>query len=245
MGKEQSFPTLYQKVQQRLREEIASGRLKEGDLIPSEVELGRKYGVSQGTVRKAILDLTHRGIFYRKQGKGTFVVFDKSSRARQRNFRFVTGMDSEMVSVNLGFVKIQVIPARDGVAANLGMKNGAQVIRLERLGKISDQVMIVTNSYLPRHLYKGLENYTAEDFFKNTLWKLQEIYFGIRAMKREELISAVSADKTTAGLLEVKPGTPLLRIEMRLTSYKDTIVEYRDSYCQTGAFRFFTELRGT
>ena len=231
--------TLYEKVQERLRGEIASGRLKEGDLIPSEIELGRKYGVSQGTVRKAILDLTHQGIFYRKQGKGTFVVFEKSSLGRQRNFRFVEGLNSELVHVNLGFMKIQVISAEEPIVDHLQLKKGAQVIRLDRLGKIANEVLIYTSSYLPRHKYKGLENYTAEDFFKNTLWKLQEIYFGIRVKTREEFFSAVAASPQMARRLEVEKGSTLLRVEVKVKSYNDEIVEYRDSYCQSGPLRFY------
>jgi len=235
--------TLYQEVQERLRGEIASGRLKEGNLIPSEIELARRYGVSQGTVRKAILDLTYQGIFYRKQGKGTFVVFEKSSLGRQRNFRFVEGLNSELVHVNLGFMKIQVIPARGPVADNLQIKNGAKVIRLDRLGKIADRVLIYTSSHLPHYLYKGLEHYTAQDFFKNTLWKLQEIYFHIRVMKRDEFFSAVAANAELGKLLDVERGSPLLRIEMKVTSLKGEVVEYRDSYCQPGSLRFYVALQ--
>ena len=230
---------MYKQVQELLREEIASGKLKEGDLIPSEQDLARCYGVSQGTVRKAILDLTHQGIFYRRQGKGTFVVFDKTSRGRYRNFRFVEGLHSELVNVNLAFLKIQVIPARGEIARAIRLENGSKAIRLDRIGKIQDEFLIFTTSYLPKYLYKGLEKYTAEDFLKNTLWKLQEIYFGIRVEKREEFISAVVADGEMAALLEVEKGSPLLRIEATLTSFAGKVVEYRDSYCSLGPLKFY------
>jgi GntR family transcriptional regulator len=227
--------SLYGQVQELLREEIASGRLKEGDLIPSEMDLASRYGVSQGTVRKAILDLTQQGLFYRRQGKGTFVVFEKANRGRFRNFRFVAGLNADLVNVNLSFVKSQVIPARGEIARYLNLNKGAKLIRLDRMGKIAHQFLIYTNSYLPKHLYKGLEKYTAEDFFKNTLWKLQEIYFGIRAGRREEFFSAISADPQMARLLEVETGHPLLR----LFSFDGEVVEYRDSYCHPGNLRFY------
>ena len=230
---------LYQKVRQRLREEIASGRLKEGDLIPSEQELARKYGVSQGTARKAVLDLTYQGIFYRKQGKGTFVVFDKASRGRYRNFRFVRGLDAELVNVNLGFVRIQVIPAQGEIAKFLNLGKGTKVIRLDRMGKVAGEHLIYTISYLPWHLYRGLEKATAEDFLKNTLWKMQEISYGVRVEKREEYVSAVPASAQMGKLLEVKLGSPLLRLEVKLTSFSGGIVEYRVSHCHQDHLRFY------
>ena len=232
---------MYLQTQDCLRDEIASGRLKEGDLVPSEQELARKYGVSQGTVRKAILNLTQKGIFYRKQGKGTFVVFEKSSPSRYRNFRFVGGLNTELVNVNLGFLNIRVVSAPEDVANYLQLRKGTRVICLERMGKIANQFLLHTLSYLPKNFYKDLEKYSAEDFLRNTLWKLQEIDFRIRVAKREEFISAVAADETMSQRLEVEPGSPLLRIEMKLTSFNGDIVEYRVSHCKLGHLRLYVQ----
>jgi GntR family transcriptional regulator len=230
---------LYRQVEDFLREEIASGNFKEGDLIPSEQELARKYGVSQGTVRKAVLNLTDKGLLYRKQGKGTFVVFPKQDRGRYRNFRFVEGLDSELVNVNVVFLNIGVVTADSHIAQNLQIGKGTNVIRLERMGKIADDSLLHTLSYLPKRLYKGLEKYTTEDFLRNTLWKLQDIYFGIRIEKREEFISAVPADPELARTFETEPGSPLLRIEVKLTSFSGDIVEYRLSHCKLGHLKFY------
>ena len=230
---------LYRQVENLLREEIASGNFKEGDLIPSEQELARRYGVSQGTVRKAVLNLTDNGLLYRKQGKGTFVVFDKQSQRRYRNFRFVEGLESELVNVNVVFLNIGFIPADPDLANKLQIRKGTNVIRLERMGKISEEFLLHTLSYLPKRLYRGLENYKAEDFLKNTLWKLQDIYFGIRVEKREEFISAVLADKKMARALEADEGSPLLRIEVKLTSFAGDIVEYRLTHCKLGHLKLY------
>ena len=230
---------LYRQVEDLLRQEIASGNFKEGDLIPSEQELGKKYGVSQGTVRKAVLNLTQMGLLYRKQGKGTFVVFQKQSIGRFRNFRFVEKLNSEQLSINVVFLNIKVVPANKDIARYLGMRKGTGVIRLERMGKIEGKSFFHTISYLPKKLYKGLEKYTAEDFERNTLWKLQDIYFGIRIEKREEFISSVPAGENQARALGTEPGKPLLRIEVKLTSYSGEVVEYRVSHCKLGDLKFY------
>ncbi|MFA7231697.1 MAG: GntR family transcriptional regulator [Victivallaceae bacterium] len=44
-----------------------------GDKLPSENMLCRKYELARMTVSKALNELEHEGIIYRKQGKGTFV----------------------------------------------------------------------------------------------------------------------------------------------------------------------------
>jgi GntR family transcriptional regulator, transcriptional repressor for pyruvate dehydrogenase complex len=53
---------------------IIEGRLKPGQKLPSERELGAKLGVSRPTLREAIRALTMMGILEAKQGDGTYVL---------------------------------------------------------------------------------------------------------------------------------------------------------------------------
>ncbi|NMO96728.1 extracellular solute-binding protein [Paenibacillus lemnae] len=46
----------------RLRQDIMTGRLKSGDYIPSEVALGRQFGISKESVRRALNDLVDEGV---------------------------------------------------------------------------------------------------------------------------------------------------------------------------------------
>ena len=64
---------LYQKVIDLINNQINSGELIIGDLIPSESQLSKKLNVSIGTVRKAIDKLENRKVLYRHHGKGTYV----------------------------------------------------------------------------------------------------------------------------------------------------------------------------
>jgi len=45
---------LYYQIQQRLSEQIRSGVLKPGELVPSEQEIAAKLGVSRMTARQAL-----------------------------------------------------------------------------------------------------------------------------------------------------------------------------------------------
>src|SRR5260221_7062345 len=70
--KNSPLPRYYQ-LKEIMRERVRSGEWKPGDLIPSERELGEKYGISRMTARQALTDLGNEGLFYCEQGKGTFV----------------------------------------------------------------------------------------------------------------------------------------------------------------------------
>jgi len=63
----------YEQVKRQLRQEIESGVLAPGQLLPSQAELTAKYGVSDITIRRALQDLASNGILQRVTGVGTFV----------------------------------------------------------------------------------------------------------------------------------------------------------------------------
>ncbi len=54
----QGFRPLYQQVKDLLVERLIGGYWRPGDLLPSEIQLAAELGVSQGTVRKALDEMT-------------------------------------------------------------------------------------------------------------------------------------------------------------------------------------------
>lgn len=53
---------------------IRSGELVKGRTIPSEQRLMQEYGLSRGTVRRAVLVLRERGLVDTVPQRGTFVI---------------------------------------------------------------------------------------------------------------------------------------------------------------------------
>ena len=68
---------IFQRIKNYLLAEIASGRWKEGDVIPSEQALVKQFGVSRMTVNRAVRELTSEQLLTRRQGSGTFVAQQK------------------------------------------------------------------------------------------------------------------------------------------------------------------------
>jgi GntR family histidine utilization transcriptional repressor len=69
----QDSTPIFQRIKDYLTGEIASGRWKEGDVVPSEQALVRQFGVSRMTVNRAVRELTAEQVLTRRQGAGTFV----------------------------------------------------------------------------------------------------------------------------------------------------------------------------
>ena len=81
-----TFSPLYRQIRDRLLHSLQAGEWRPGEAIPSEFELAARYGVSQGTVRKAIDELANENLLVRRQGKGTFVATHHEDRV---HFRFL------------------------------------------------------------------------------------------------------------------------------------------------------------
>lgn len=64
----------YQRVAADLARQIAEGRIPKGGRLANERELADTYGVSAGTVRRAVRDLRDRGLVATLPAKGTYVV---------------------------------------------------------------------------------------------------------------------------------------------------------------------------
>ena len=83
------FRPLYRQVKDVLVGRIAAGAWRAGEAIPSEVEIAAELATSQGTVRKALDEMTAERLVVRRQGRGTFVARHDDARILFQFFKLV------------------------------------------------------------------------------------------------------------------------------------------------------------
>ena len=66
----------YEALADLLRGMIATGALRPGDRLPSELELTQRHGLARDTVRRAVTLLRQEGVVEVRRGYGAFV-FDR------------------------------------------------------------------------------------------------------------------------------------------------------------------------
>ncbi|WP_305985303.1 GntR family transcriptional regulator [Roseibium sp. MMSF_3544] len=64
---------LYLQISELLIRDIAAGRLIDGERLPPERDMADELGISIGTLRKALADLTDKGLLERIQGSGNYI----------------------------------------------------------------------------------------------------------------------------------------------------------------------------
>src|SRR6188474_3550536 len=88
---------LYLQLRDALAERIAHGEWKPGTAIPNESDLAREFGVSSGTMRKALDLMEGEHLLTRRQGRGTFVN-DQSSEELAERFSNIHAAEGERIA---------------------------------------------------------------------------------------------------------------------------------------------------
>ncbi len=238
---ETPFPAYY-RLQIGIRNEIESGRWKPGEIIPTEKVLAETHKVSIGTVKKALLNLVFEGYLFRVQGKGTFVAGTTLGRESLRYYRLFEHFFASEIELKVHFMKVKRLKAVEPAGTFLNIQENQNLFELQRLFFSGKTSLIYNISYLPEHLFNGLDQIPQRYFETIPLYLLLEERYRLPTLYNRELFSSIVAEPPLTGILKVKRGTPLLNIEMLAYTYKDTPYEYRQAYCLTGHQRVFREI---
>jgi len=239
-GVSPTFSPLYQQIKALLMQSLQSGEWKPGELIPSEVELANRFKVSQGTVRKAIDELSAENLVVRRQGKGTFVATHHEARAQVRFLRLMPDAGEAHHPENK-IIEVKRLRAPAEVARLLDLKAGDSVIFIKRIQSFEGVPTILEELWLPGAIFKGL---TAERLseYKGPMYGLFESEFGTRMIRAAEKIRAISAEQGVADLLGAALHAPLLSVERVSYTYGDKPVEFRRGLYLTDRHHYHNEL---
>ncbi|PYU51405.1 MAG: phosphonate metabolism transcriptional regulator PhnF [Acidobacteria bacterium] len=204
----QSVVPLYYQIQQGLSEQIRSGELKPGALMPSEQEIAARLGVSRMTARQALKSLCSRGLAFSQRGRGTFV----SRMKLEKNFRQLLSFSEEMKdrgsqprSRVLAFRKIH--PGEDVVEA-LHLNPAEEVILLRRVRMADSAPLCVEATHLPARLCPDLlENFEPS----GSLYRALAEQYGLQVHMADEVAEASIATEAEAKLLRVREKSPVFR----------------------------------
>ena len=228
-----AFSPLYQQIKTLMIRSLQESVWRPGEAIPSEMELASRFKVSQGTVRKAVDELAAENLLVRRQGKGTFV----STHAEQKvQFRFLRLMpdSGEAGGMERRFIDCRRQRAPAELARALHLRANDAAIQVRRVLSFRGSPVVLDDIWLPASLFKGL---TAERLsnYQGPMYGLFEAEFGVRMIRAEEKIRAVTADATSADLLDLPAGAPLLSVERLSLTFGDTPVELRRGLYNTSS----------
>ena len=231
----------YLQLKVALTEGIEQGDWGPGDLIPSESELGKSYGVSRTVVRQALNEMTYEGLVVRQKGKGTFVKLPKiSSRSLVQSLEgFYGDMADRGVSVTTQVLEQTLEPADADVALNLELEAMAPVVKLVRLRFVEEEPIVLVVSHLP---YEMCREVVKADLEHGSLYAFLEEMCGLTIGRGWRRIEAIAAEEHAAGHLAVEVGAPLIRLKSVSYTSEGEPLEYFDALFRGDRSRFEVEI---
>lgn len=234
----------YYQIEEWIRQRIAHGELKPGDLIESELEMAEKLGVSRITVRQALSDLTEQGLLVRKRALGTFVAERRKSVIISRSH--LMGLTEEMAEEGLqvtSFVLEQkVLPAAEDVAQSLGMStiNDNTVVLIRRLRSVNNSPLCVEICY---HPYAYFPKLASLDLNNRSIYEILDREYNRRPVTARDALTAGSVHGNIAHWLQLPNGAPVMRIQRISWDRAGIAVEFSISIFRADQHQMVIEYR--
>ena len=234
------FSPLYQQVKETLIARLGRGDWAPGASLPSEIDLALEFGVSQGTVRKAIDSLAAENLLVRRQGRGTFVSTHAEAVAQFRFLR-IRPDDGDPKQPESCVLNVSKIRAPADIAAQLQLKSNEPVFVVKRLLSFDGQATVLDEIWLSATRFRGL-SLDRINAYKGPLYGLFESEFKTRMVRCEERLRALPAEPDEAQALGIRVGEPVLVVERVSYGYDEEPVEVRKGYCLTHKYHYVNSL---
>ncbi len=231
------IPRYYQ-LKEILEKRIQSGEFQTGDQFPTDESLCEEYGLSRGTVRRAIDMLVEEGRLRREQGRGTFVTAPQLIPI----FFRLASFDEEMIqrgrSPSTRLLHLKVFPATEKIAVDLGLSVGEDVIEIARLRLADGQPMAFETRYLA---YKICPELVKEDLENQSIHSLLLDKYNIPLIRARHMIEARVLTEHEAGLLQAQPGSAGFFVSRITYTLKDQPVTLYHIIYRGDEYRFTAE----
>jgi GntR family transcriptional regulator len=228
---------LYLQLRDALTERIAAGDWRPGLAIPNESDLAREFGVSAGTMRKALDLMEAERLLSRRQGRGTFVN-DQSSDELALRFNNLRNPDGTRMCGEVKSFEITEATANDLECTRLGLRIGDGVYRIARCRQHNGQTFLVEDVSLPAALFPGLPH---KAHLPHRIIALAQEY-GLLLGKAEERVSLDAASATVAQVLGISAGTPVMVLDRVVQALDGRSIEWRVGRCHLADKYYLAEM---
>ncbi|WP_409968878.1 GntR family transcriptional regulator [Bengtsoniella intestinalis] len=191
---------------------MRTGPYASGDRLPRESVLAERMNISRTQLRDILASLEREGFITRRHGVGTIInrhILEVDTRM-DIEVEFLDMIRQNGFKPDVAFVRVADGVADQEIAKQLGILEGAPVIRISRLCTADGKPAIYCEDVIDKTLAKG--NYTINDFRLPVFHFLQQ-YCGVSAYMDLANISPVVANDNLAEIFAIPVGTPLLNVK--------------------------------
>jgi len=191
-----------------IRSAILSGRYAEGQMLPSEDDFAKTFGVSRVTVRNALATLRALSLVEKRRGVGTFVSTGRLlEKLRVPNADLMKHVRSVGASTQVKVLDVSRVAAPAHLQEFFQCEPDAQLHRIVRLRSIGARPVFHVVTYLS----DAVGSLSRSDFHRQSLYTLLAER-GVELSSGRQIVSAALADPSLARHLQTMVGAALLYI---------------------------------
>jgi len=228
---------LHLQVEEMLRKLIEQPEYQNGKLLPNEVHIAQKLGISRNTVRQAANKLVHEQLLIRKKGVGTKVAKNNIITKLNKWTSFTHEMDEKGVAFKNYSLKVSAVVPDKEIRTLFNTSETTKVVKLERLRGLNKGPVVYFISYF--HPRIGL---TEKEDFSKPLYEMLERDYHVSVAVSKESISAIVANKKLAEKLNIKIGDPILFRKRVVCDPGDRPIEYNIGYYRADSFTYTIDI---
>lgn len=233
---------LYEVVKRHISEAILLGEWSSGTVIPSENALAADFGVSVGTIRRALAELVSEGMLMRRRKTGTVV----TGWAPLHNLRYffqyfrLHNKEGSLLKSRTVLLDYQLGEASAKDAEKLLIDEGSAVYRLHRLRSIDgvpamhEQFTIVASK---------VPDFPGPDELPELLYRYLLEQYGLRVAAVREQLTAGLANDEDCRLLELTAPHAVMIIDAVSFDQAATPVMMTHQRASTEHFMYVNEVR--
>ena len=212
---------LHEQIRRSILTDIWRGLYRPGDLLPSEKELGRRFGVNRLTVRQAVHALANQGHIQALQGRGYQVRSATLSTEVLTVVSLSHYLEDQGLEPRTELLGTEIVPAQPDVADALAIRRGANVIKIHRQRFALDVPIAVDEAYYDAETFDGLLDVDLDHrSLVDTLFTVFDLRVGRIATTLQAAVAGARAE-----LLGVAPASPLLFASTLMYDLEDRPVE--------------------
>lgn len=226
---------LYLQLAERIAGAIAARRLRQGEALPPERTLVERLGLSRTTIRKAVEELTARGLVAPQHGSGTFVAARLDQPlARLSSFTDDMGARGRIASCRVIDRGVRFPSPDEAIALALAARD--RVAFLVRVRLADGEPLALEHATLPARILPDPE--TVGESLYATLHARNAA--PVRALQR---LRAAIASATDAEHLGIAVGSPVMATVRHGYRGDGTPVEFTRSTYRGDRYDFIAEMR--
>src|ERR1700677_877216 len=230
---------LYAALEAQIAAGIAGGEFPVGSQLPTEDRLIRRFAVSRTTVRKALQNLSDRGLIEIRRGTGTFVTQPRITQELTELTGFVEDMDALGHAATARLIDRIVVAADADVAEHLALAVGTRVMRIRRVRLANGVGMSLDETYLPLEIGQKI---VTHDLEAEPIFTLLEQRYDIPLVEAEYRLEAVAPPEDGEAARGGADGSPIFLIERTSYSVGGQPVDYEKLHYRGDLIRFRTRL---